>query len=87
MTRAEAYSAKDTNVKTLFDKYNTEQDDVISKDEYLTYFSQKEIKGASGKRVAIGGKYTVQQGDNLDSIARDFGLSLLKLYENNIVLI
>ncbi len=83
LTREEAYSASNTNIKSLFDKYNVDGDGVISRDEYLTYFSQTEKTSSSGTRIAIGGKYTVQSGDTLGKIASDFGVPISFVYEKN----
>ena len=87
LTRTEA--STDTKLNSLFTKYNTDGDDVISQNEYNTYSTdtqevkQSDVTSSSGKRVAVGGVYTVQKGDTLSKIAQDFGVSVLTLYEEN----
>lgn len=87
LTRAEAYS--DTKLKPLFNQYNKDNDDTISQAEFDTYTAettnpqQQEVVGRSGKRTAVGGIYTVKPNDSINLIAKDFGVTVLDLYNAN----
>lgn len=88
LTRAEASSNETLN--SLFNEYNKDGDNTISQAEFDTYLAktanqqQQDITSASGKRVAVGGVYTIQAGDSLSKIAKDFGIPLLDLYNANV---
>ena len=82
--------AQAEGLSSLFTKYNADGNDEISQSEFDTYTTetsnqqQQDITSNSGKRVAVGGIYTVQSGDSLSKIAKDFGIPLLDLYNANV---
>lgn len=88
LTRTEA--SADTQLNSLFTKYNADKDDIISQSEFDTYTKetsnqeQQDITSASGKRVAVGGVYTIQKGDSLYAISKDFGMTVDELYQANV---
>lgn len=87
LTQAEA--STNTQLNSLFTKYYSDGDDVISQFEFDAYTKdisnqQQDITSASGKRTAVGGIYTIQAGDSLSKIAKDFGIPLLDLYNANV---
>lgn len=88
LTRTEA--ATNTQLNSLFTKYNADGDDTISQSEFDAYTKersnqqQQDITSASGKRTAVGGIYTIQKGDSLYAIAKDFGMSVSELYQANV---
>lgn len=88
LTKTEASSNEVLN--SLFTKYNTDGDETISQLEFDAYTKetsnqqQQDITSASGKRTAVGGIYTIQKGDTLSLIAKDFGMTLLDLYNANV---
>ena len=81
MTRSEATKY---NLLDEFNKANTKPDDVLTEQEYNTYIKSKDAPtkktSSSGKRVAVGGVYTVQSGDTLSKIAADFGIDTYDLF-------
>ncbi len=85
-----AEQANAEGLNSLFTKYNKDGDNTISQSEFDTYLSetsnqqQQDITSASGKRTAVGGVYTIQAGDSLSKIAKDFGIPLLDLYNANV---
>ncbi len=87
LTRAQVAQEFGQTGLDLFDKANTDEDDGISQSEMDSYNNpaQKadDLTGKSGKRTATGGVYTVVKGDTLSKIADDFGISLIKLYNDN----
>lgn len=82
LTRQQAEIAQNKeNLISLFDKYD-DGDGVISHDEFKRFYSEKVETGRNGK-TTVGGKYTVQQGDTLDKIAREFRTTAYELYKLN----
>lgn len=95
LTRSEA--SLDENLNSLFKKYNTDENDIISEDEFKSYANgtepvqeevtaneqEQEITTGSEKRTAVGGVYTVKEGDKLADIAKDFGMTTEELYQAN----
>lgn len=79
--------AEQYNLLDEFNKANTTLDDTISEQEYNAFISQKDepkdITSNSGKRVAVGGIYTVVKGDTLSKIAKDFNIDVFKLFNAN----
>lgn len=79
--------AEKYNLLDEFNRANTDPDDTISEQEYNAFISKKDepkdITSNSGKRVAVGGVYTVVKGDTLSKIAKDFNVDVYELYRMN----
>lgn len=91
--------AQSEGLNSLFTKYNTDGDDKISQIEFDAYTretsnqeqqeevtsnqQQQDITSKSGARTAVGGVYTIQKGDALSVIAKDFGMTVDELYQAN----